>query len=112
MHGNTRQYNFTYMYITQKLKYKEKKRINNRHRRQEFWIIKRQNTKNVKYTLVDRSEFKQLIVYQSDCSIMGFLGFTKRVNFSLKVIEYELMLIIAISIYPFLNAYNDQNNLL
>lgn len=43
---------------------------------------------------------------------MGFLRFTKKVNFSLKVIEYELMLITAISIYPFLNAYNDQSNLL
>lgn len=67
------------MYITQKLKYKEKNK--NRHERQEFWIIKRQNTNNVKFTLVGRSEFKQLIVYQSDCSITGFLRFTKRVNF-------------------------------
>lgn len=69
------------MYITQKLKYKERKRIKNRHERQEFCIIKRQNTNNVKFTLVGRSELKQLIVYQCDCSITGFLRFTKRVNF-------------------------------
>lgn len=63
--GLETQDNTTLLTCTSLKNWSIKKRIKNRHKRQEFWIIKRQNTNNVKFTLVGRSEFKQLIVYQS-----------------------------------------------